>query len=94
MAVTRINEFQAHPDKGLALGEFLQSVIARILDAPGCRSCELLRHHDDPAKFAIIEVWDSVEAHQAAASRIPPDMMKQAQSLFATPPRGAYYDPM
>ena len=72
MAITRINEFQAKPDRAAALCDFLRSVIARIIDAPGCRSCELLVQHDDPTRLAIIEVWGSVEAHQASASRIPP----------------------
>lgn len=92
MPITRINEFQAPPEKAVALGEFLSSVIALILDAPGCRSCQLLRHHDDPTRYAIIEVWDSVEAHQASVSRIPPGLLQQAQSLLAQPVRGAYYD--
>jgi quinol monooxygenase YgiN len=94
MPITRINEFTAPPDKATELGEFLRSVIALILDAPGCRSCQLLHHHDDPVRYAIIEVWDSIEAHQAAASRIPPDLLAQARALFAEPARGAYYDPM
>jgi quinol monooxygenase YgiN len=92
MAITRINEFKAPADKATELGDFLASVIGLILDAPGCRSCQLLRHHEDATRYAIIEVWDSIEAHQAAASRIPPDLMRQALALFAEPARGAYYD--
>jgi quinol monooxygenase YgiN len=92
MAITRINEFQVKPDKASALRDFLRSVIARIIDAPGSHSCELLLQHDDPTRLAIIEVWDSVEAHQAAVSRIPPGLFQQAQTLFAVPARGAYYD--
>ena len=38
MAITRINEFQAKPDRAAALCDFLRSVIARIIDTPGCRS--------------------------------------------------------
>jgi quinol monooxygenase YgiN len=91
MAITRINEFQAEPDKVVALRDFLRSIIARIIDAPGCRSCELLVKRDDPGQLAIIEVWDSVEAHQASVSRIPPDLLKQAQALLAVPVQGAYY---
>lgn len=94
MAITRINEFQAPPDKAPALRDFLRSVIALVLDAPGCRSCDLLRHHDDPTRFAIIEVWDSIDAHQASVSRIPPALLQQAQTLFAGPAQGAYYDPV
>ena len=92
MPITRINEFQAKPDKAAAQREFLRSVIGRIIDAPGCRSCELLVQRDDPTRLAIIEVWDSVEAHQASVSRIPPGLLQQAQTLFAAPARGAYYE--
>jgi quinol monooxygenase YgiN len=92
MAITRINEFKAAADKASELGEFLTSVIGLILDAPGCRSCQLLRHHEEPTRYAIVEVWDSIEAHQSAASRIPPDLFQQALALFAEPARGAYYD--
>ena len=94
MAITRINQFQAKPGEAAALREFLRSVIGLVRDAPGCRSCELLSQHDDPTRLAIIEVWDSIDAHQAAASRIPPTLLKRAQTLFAGPAQGAYYDPV
>lgn len=92
MAITRINQFRARDDKGPALREFLRSIIVLIVDAPGCRSCELLSRDDDPTRFAIIEVWDSIGAHQASVSRIPPALLQHAQTLFAAPPQGAYYD--
>src|SRR3989442_643711 len=91
MAITRVNQFQAKPDKTAAPRDFLRSVIAVVTYAPGCRSCELLRHHDDATRFAIIEVWDSVDAHQASVSRIPPALLQQAQTLLAGPAQGAYY---
>ena len=91
MAITRINEGQAHPDEATALGDVLRSVIARILDAPGCRSCERLVQHDDPTRGALVEVWDRVAAHQASVSRIPPDLLQQAQSSVAVLVRGAHY---
>jgi len=93
MAITRINEFQAHPDHTDALRDFLRSVIVLVLDAPGCHSCDLLRHHEDPTRFVIVEVWDSIEAHQASVALIPPALLQQAQTLFAAPARGAYYEP-
>src|SRR5207247_10972699 len=36
MPITRINEFKAKPDQAVALRDFLRSVIARIIAAPGC----------------------------------------------------------
>ncbi len=74
-----------------ALCDSLRSVIARILDAPGCRSSEWLVRHDDPPRGALIELWDCVAAHQASVSRIPPDLLQQAQSSVAVLVRGAYY---
>jgi len=91
MAITRINTFEAKPGKAAALREFLTSVISLISDAPGCRSVELLLGADNSGQLAIIEVWDSVAAHQGSVSRIPPHLFKQAQDLFAAPAVGAYY---
>jgi hypothetical protein len=33
-----------------------------------------------------------VDAHKAAASRIPADLMQKAMTLFASPPAGMYYN--
>jgi quinol monooxygenase YgiN len=74
-----------------ALCDSLRSVIARILDAPGCHSSEWLVQHDDPPRGALIELWDRVAGHQASVSRIPPDLLQQAQSSVAVLVRGAYY---
>jgi quinol monooxygenase YgiN len=91
MSVTRINEFHAAPDKARALHDFLSGVIHIIREAPGCRSVELLVGHDDEAQLAIIEVWDSIDAHRASAARIPPAKLAEVQPLLAAPPRGQYY---
>jgi quinol monooxygenase YgiN len=94
MAITRINQFQAPPGKGSELRDFLRSIIGAILDAPGCRSCSLLSNHEDPTRFAIVEVWDSIDAHKASVTRIPPDLLQQARTLLGAPAEGAYYDPV
>lgn len=92
MPITRINTFQAKPGQAPALRDFLASVIDGIAGAPGCRSVELLIERDHAERLAILETWDSIEDHQAAAKRIPPEMMQKATALFASPPSGAYYD--
>ena len=92
MPITRVNEFQGHPGRGAELRDFLASIIGLIRGAEGCRSVQLLAQRDDDTRFAIVESWDSVEAHQAAASRISPDLMKTAMALLAAPPRGVYYN--
>jgi len=91
MAVTRINEFRAKPGRGSALREFLQSVIIDVRAAPGCRSCYLYEALDDPERFAVIEVWETVEAHRAAGRALAPSRIEEAMSLLGTPAVGTYY---
>jgi quinol monooxygenase YgiN len=93
MPVTRINDFRAAPAKEKALRDFLSSVIAVIKGCPGCRSVELLADQEDTAHLVIVEVWDDVVAHKAAASAIPPEKIAEVMPLLAEPPKGRYYDP-
>ena len=93
MSIVRLNEFCAPEGKGAALGDFLAGVIAVIRDSPGCLDVELLADPSDPTRFAIVERWVDVAAHQAAAGRVPPEQMAQVRPLLAEPPRGRYYEP-
>ena len=52
---------------------------------------ELYVDPDDDSRFAIVESWERVAAHKAAASRIPPAMFAEFQPLIAEPPTGRYY---
>jgi quinol monooxygenase YgiN len=92
MPITRINEFHAAEGKAQALRSFLSDVIDLIQEAADCRSVELLVGHDDHSRLAIVEVWESVDAHQAAAGRISPAKLAEVQPLLAEPPKGRYYD--
>jgi quinol monooxygenase YgiN len=94
MSITRLTHFHAQADQAQALRDFLRSVVALIEGAPGCRSCALLGQHDDASRLVVVEVWDSVQAHQASVSRIPPEKLKESQRLLAEPPAGTYYDPL
>ena len=91
MPVTRINHFRARKSTVEQLHSFMESMCEKVKEMPGCRSVHLLRSTENPAHLAIVEEWESVEAHQRAASTIPPEDMKTAQSLFARPPVGEYY---
>lgn len=91
MTITRINHFVARPGLEQQLHEFLASVISVIESCEGCLSCRLLRGTEDPAQLAIIEEWESIEAHQAAAGAIPPEQLAAAVAMFAKPPAGSYY---
>ena len=69
----------------------MQDVVAQVQTLPGCRWVRLLRSTENPARLAIVEEWDSVEAHQAAEKTISPEQLKKAQNLVAKPPTGEYY---
>ena len=91
MAITRINHFESHPDREVDLKAFLTSIIALVRSAPGCQSCQLLEAIETPCRFVILEIWDSVEAHHAAAKLVPPDKLRQVMPLLAAPPVGSYF---
>lgn len=91
MPVTRINEFQAQEGRGDDLRQLLASFIPTIESAPGCISCQLLKSQGDPDRLVVIEVWESVEAHQAATQDIPPEALQDASQLMARTPQGDYF---
>jgi quinol monooxygenase YgiN len=91
MAVIRISHFEAKRDTAPQLNAFMQDVVRKVQKLPGCQSVQLLRSTEDPRQFAIVEAWDSIEAHQRAATTIPPDQLERAKQLVARPPVGGYY---
>ena len=91
MSVTRINHFEAQWNSAERLHLFMQGVVAKVKTLPGCRSVRLLRSSENPAHLAIIEEWDSIEAHKLAAKTMPPDELEKAKALFVRPPVGEYY---
>jgi quinol monooxygenase YgiN len=91
MSITRIGETQAKPELTEALHDFLISIIPLIKSSQGCESVTMYQCHDDPTKFTIIEVWDSIESHQASVKNIPPEMLGEIRPLLASAPSGGYY---
>ncbi|HLJ81331.1 MAG TPA: antibiotic biosynthesis monooxygenase family protein [Ktedonobacterales bacterium] len=91
MSVTRISEFRARAGKSDELRAFLVSIVPGIASSPGCQSAQLLQGHDDPARFVVIEVWDSMDAHQASVKNIPPEAVTSIMPLLDSPPRGDYF---
>ena len=91
MTITRISEFQAKLDTTAALHDFLISIIPMIKASHGCESVTLYQAHDDPTKFTMLEVWDSIESHQASVKNIPPEMLAEIRPLLASAPGGGYF---
>lgn len=92
MSITRIGETQAKPETTEALRDFLISIMPLIKSSQGCESVTLYQSHDDPTKFTMIEVWDSIESHQGSVKNIPPEMLGEIRPLLASAPSGSYYD--
>lgn len=92
MSVRRIGETQAKEGLTEALRDFLISIMPLIKSSEGCVSVELYQSQDDPSKFMMIEVWDSVESHRASVRNIPPEKLSEIRSLLASAPSGGYYN--
>ena len=91
MSVTRINKFEAKEGMATGLHEFLMSIVPLIEEAQGCISCQVLQNQERLSEFVVIEVWDSVSAHQVSVKNIPPEKIAVIMPLLASPPGGAYY---
>jgi len=52
----------------------------------------LYQSQDDATKFTMLEMWDSIESHQASVKNIPPEMLAEIRPLLASTPSGEYYD--
>ena len=93
MSVTRLNHFEAKRGREVELKTLLGSIMSIVRNSSGCVSCQLLESQDEPAKFVILEVWDSVQSHQEAAKLVPPEKLQTAVGLLAQRPSGMYYSP-
>ena len=91
MTVARIGEVQAKEESIEELREFLLSIMPGIQSSEGCESVQLYQSAEDPSKFLMIEVWDSVDSHQASVKNIPPEKLGEIQPLLATSPSGSYF---
>lgn len=92
MSVTRINHFRAREGQGEVVRDQLRAIVPVIQALEACVSCQLLQDHQDGARFVVLEVWKSIEAHHAAAANIPKERVLQMMALLAEPPSGLYYE--
>jgi quinol monooxygenase YgiN len=92
MSVARIGESQAKPETTDALRDFLMSIMPGIKSSQGCESVALYQSQDDPTKFTMIEIWDSIQSHQASVKNIAPELIAQIRPLLASAPSGHYYN--
>ena len=91
MSITRIGENQAKPELTEALRFFLLSIMPIIKSSQGCESVTLYQSQNDPTRFTMLEVWDSIESHQTSVKNIPPEMLTRIRPLLASAPSGGYF---
>src|SRR2546423_15162177 len=92
MQVTRFNHFTANADTNDTLRSSLLGLLPMIAASSGCLSCELFQSRDNPARFVVVEVWDSIQAHQAAVKTISTDALTGIQALLQEMPTGEYFE--
>lgn len=91
MSIARIGETQAKEGLEEELRDFLISIIPGIKSSGGCESVHLCQSEADPSRFMMVEVWDSVESHQASVKNIPAEKLGEIRPLLATSPSGSYF---
>lgn len=91
MSVLRINKFHTKEGQGDKVREILRSFDAVFRSNAGYESHKVLQNVNDPNQIVVIEVWESVEAHQAAAQKIPVHAFESVMSLLDGRPSGEYY---
>ena len=92
MSITRISEFQAKQESIEALRNFLISIIHGIKSSQGCESVRLYQSQGDQTKFTMIEVWNSIDLHQASVKNIPAEQLTAIRPLLASAPSGSYFE--
>ncbi len=91
MTITRIGEFLANEGSTETLRKFLLSIMPMIRSSKGCEAVQLYQSQADPSKFTMLEVWDSIESHQASVRNIPPEKLGEVMPLLAASPSGNYF---
>ncbi len=92
MSIARIGNFTGKPGQIDELKDFLFSIIPMIKSSSGCESVQLYQNQEDPASFTMIEIWDSIESHQASVKNIPPEKLAEIRPLLGSTPHGSYYE--
>ena len=92
MTVTRINIFKATAGKGEKLLGVLKEVLPAMKSAKGFQSYSILQRQDASDEIVVVETWNSIDDHKAAAGNIAPEDFQRVMALMAGPPSGAYYD--
>jgi quinol monooxygenase YgiN len=96
MTIARVSEMIAQKGREDELRDFIDVVVRPTVErSSGAVTCRVFRNREDPAKFLVIEEWESPEAQRGAQLATPPDQMRHLRILLAgggAP--AAFYDPL
>ena len=92
MTIARIGDFRANEGAIEELRDFLLSILPMIKSSQGCEAVQFYQSQEDPSKFVMIEIWDSIESHQASVRNIPPEKLSKIRPLLAASPSGSYFN--
>ena len=91
MTIYRIGEVNAKAETIEDLRDFMISIMPLIKGSEGCISCQFYQSQDDPAKFLMIEVWESPDLHQESVKNIPPEKLNEIRPRLGDSPSGGYF---
>ena len=95
MTIARVSELIAQKGREDELRDFIEVVVRpHVQRSPGSVACLAFRNRENPAKFLIIEEWDSPEAQRAALLATPPEQVRHLRILLASGGSAALYDPL
>jgi heme-degrading monooxygenase HmoA len=64
-------ELHVHPGAGVRLAADFAAARQLLLEAPGCRSAELLHSVDQPNTYLLLVGWDRLEDHTEVFPETP-----------------------
>ena len=93
--VTEIAIFTAVPGKEDHLGQAILHGIGVIRKHPGCVSSRVERCIEQPARYMVINIWTSLEAHTVDFRGGPffGEWRSHITGLFVDPPEVFHYEP-
>ena len=96
MSVLRLNYFCARAGQFEALAAVFEDLVSNIRALDGYLRCELLLNNsagnpDNDGTVIVLEEWDSIAAHKAAAAKIDPVDFARIMPLLNGRPHGQYY---
>jgi quinol monooxygenase YgiN len=90
--VAALLEFRFKPEVLGQVPDAISRTLAVTRKFDGCQRIDVLVDHEDPSRYLLVEVWDSME-HDAAYRefRASPAGASELGPLLAAPPIVLYY---